>query len=106
MPDIKTFIQSLDRDKRARDQQLDESNKTSHAKSNEARPHQATNAGKEGTLKTVHDPTTGREVQIEDVDANFMKSVKEPQVRYSYVGFVFSCLLPSSLAISTKCKSW
>lgn len=93
MPDIKTFVQSLDRDKRARDQQLEEINKTTNAKSSEARPHQATNAGKEGTLKTVHDPTTGREVQIEDVDANFMKAVKEPQVSYSYVELVSNCLL-------------
>lgn len=93
MPDIKTFIQSLDRDKRARDQQLEERNKTTNAGPGEARPHQATNAGKEGTLKTVHDPTTGREVQIEDVDANFMKAVKEPQVSYSYVELVSNCLL-------------
>lgn len=93
MPDVKTFIQSLDRDKRERDQQLDESNKTTNGKSNEAKPHRATNAGKEGTLKTVHDPTTGGEVLIEDVDASFMKSVKDPQVSQSYVKFVYECLL-------------
>lgn len=91
MPDIKTFIQSLDRDKRERDQQLDESNTTTT--NNEAKPHRATNAGKEGTLKTVHDPTTGGEVRIEDVDASFMKSVKDPQVSQSYVKFVYECLL-------------
>lgn len=91
MPDIKTFIQSLDKDKRERDQQLDESNKTTDAKSSEAKPHRATNAGKEGTLKTVHDPTTGGEVQIEDVDGSFMKSVKDPQVSQSYVKFVYKC---------------
>lgn len=94
MPDIKTFIQSLDRDKRERDQQLDEGNKTANLNSGgEAKPHRATNAGKEGTLKTVHDPTTGGEVLIEDVDASFMKSVKDPQVSQSYVKFVHECLL-------------
>lgn len=93
MPDIKTFIQSLDKDKRERDQQLDESNKTTNGNSAEAKPHRATNAGKEGTLKTVHDPTTGGEVRIEDVDASFMKSVKDPQVSQSSVKFVYECLL-------------
>lgn len=92
MPDIKTFVQSLDRDKRARDQELDDSSKKTNVKSSEAKPHQATNAGKEGTLKTVHDPTTGREVRIEDVDANFMKAVKDPQVSHSYVQFLFNYL--------------
>lgn len=43
-------------------------------------PHRETKAGKEGTLKTVHDPTTGKEVQIEDVDKNFMKAVENPQL--------------------------
>lgn len=43
-------------------------------------PHRETKAGKAGTLKTVHDPTTQKEVQIEDVDADFMKAVKNPQV--------------------------
>lgn len=44
------------------------------------KPHKENKAGKEGTLKTVHDPTTGKEVQIEDVDANFMNAVENPQV--------------------------
>lgn len=47
------------------------------------KPHQETKAGKEGTRKTVHDPTTGKEVQIEDVDASFLKAVEDPQVRLS-----------------------
>lgn len=93
MPDIKTFIQSLDKDKRGRDQQLDERNKTTNGNAAEAKPHRATNAGKEGTLKTVHDPTTGGEVQIEDVDASFMKAVKDPQVSRSSVKFVYECLI-------------
>lgn len=53
-------------------------------------PHHASEAGKEGTRKTVHDPTTGKEVQIEDVDASFMKAALDPQVRF------FSLHLPST----------
>lgn len=47
----------------------------------EATPHKASKSGKEGTRKTVHDPTTQKEVQIEDVDANFMDAVENPQVQ-------------------------
>ncbi|KAL8952918.1 MAG: hypothetical protein Q9222_001208 [Ikaeria aurantiellina] len=79
IPDIKTFVQNLDKDKRERDQQLDESRKANQGKA-DAKPHVESKAGKEGTRKTVHDPTTQKEVQIEDVDADFMKAVEDPQL--------------------------
>ncbi|KAI4163097.1 MAG: hypothetical protein LQ342_003224 [Letrouitia transgressa] len=79
IPDIKTFVQNLDKDKRERDQRLDEARKAGNTQG-DAKPHQATKAGKEGTLKTVTDPTTGKEVQIEDVDTNYMKAVEDPQL--------------------------
>ncbi|KAI4203290.1 MAG: hypothetical protein LQ350_001987 [Teloschistes chrysophthalmus] len=78
IPDIKTFVANLDSDKRDRDRKLDEARKNQNK--GDAQPHHATKAGKEGTLKTVHDPTTGKEVQIEDVDADFVKSVEDPQL--------------------------
>ncbi|KAL8811803.1 MAG: hypothetical protein Q9223_004873 [Gallowayella weberi] len=78
IPDIKTFVQNLDKDKRERDLKLDEERKS--LTKGDAKPHKPTNAGKEGTRKTVHDPTTQKEVQIEDVDANFMKAVEDPQL--------------------------
>lgn len=80
IPDIKTFVHNLDRDKRDRDQQLDERNKSAISGQSEVTPHKETKAGKEGTRKTVHDPTTQKEVQIEDVDASFMEAVENPQV--------------------------
>ncbi|KAL8703591.1 MAG: hypothetical protein Q9201_003239 [Fulgogasparrea decipioides] len=79
IPDIKTFVQNLDQDKRERDRKLDEARKANQGKS-DATPHHATKAGKKGTLKTVHDPTTQKEVQIEDVDANFIEAVEDPQL--------------------------
>ncbi|CAL8580352.1 hypothetical protein XPA_006081 [Xanthoria parietina] len=81
IPDIKTFVQNLDKDKKERDQRLDEERKanSSHG-GGDAQPHKPTNAGKEGTRKTVRDPTTQKDVQIEDVDANFMKAVEDPQL--------------------------
>ncbi|KAL9025781.1 MAG: hypothetical protein Q9196_005456 [Gyalolechia fulgens] len=79
IPDIKTFVQNLDKDKRERDQRLDDARTADQGKG-EAKPHQVSKAGKEGTRKTVHDPTTQKEVQIEDVDASFMQAVENPQL--------------------------
>lgn len=63
---------------------------------NEATPHKATKAGKEGTRRTVHDPTTQKEVQIEDVDTDFMNAVENPQVcSLSDPIFTGCCLLIS-----------
>ncbi|KAL8672751.1 MAG: hypothetical protein Q9168_002805 [Polycauliona sp. 1 TL-2023] len=81
IPDIKTFVRNLDADKKDRDQRLDEQRKANASHPNgDAKPHQPTNAGVEGTRKTVRDPTTQRDVQIEDVDADFMKAVEDPQL--------------------------
>lgn len=80
VPDIKTFVRNLDREKQERDQRLDEQRRQAGADYSEAKPHKETKAGKEGTRRTVHDPTTQKEVQIEDVDMNFMKAVEDPQV--------------------------
>lgn len=84
IPDIKTFVQNLDREKRDRDKLLDERRKEQQQRKaqgqDDVEPHRQTKAGKEGTLKTVTDPTTGNEVQIEDVDTNFMKAVEDPRL--------------------------
>ena len=83
IPDIKTFVQNLDKDKKGRDAKLDESRTAQQGQgqaNNDATPHRETRAGKAGTLKTVHDPTTQNEVQIEDVNQDFMKAVENPQL--------------------------
>ncbi len=85
IPDIKTFVQNLDKDKKDRDAKLEELHKLEKQAGqsgapSDAHPHKETKAGKPGTMKTVHDPTTGNEVQIEDVDKDFMKAVENPQL--------------------------
>jgi hypothetical protein len=79
VPDIKTFMRNLDRDKQDRDRMLDEQRGQNNLSQSEATPHKVTKAGKEGTRRTVHDPTTGKEVQIEDVDTDFVEAVENPQ---------------------------
>ncbi|KAI4128083.1 MAG: hypothetical protein LQ347_004319, partial [Umbilicaria vellea] len=79
IPNIQKFVESLDRDKRERDKKIDEDHKLKQQQG-DATPHHTTNAGKAGTLKTVTDPTTGREVQIEDVNQDFMNASQDPQL--------------------------
>lgn len=87
MPDIKTFVASLDRNKRERDEKLDTLPKPGQQQgqlgqhdTSDATPHKETQAGKPGTLTTVTDPTTQNKVQIEDVNQDFMKAAENPQL--------------------------
>ncbi len=84
VPNIQRFIESLDADKKQRDAKNaeisgEQANQTvgpteldSHKN---VRPQ-----GNVGTKKTVTDPTTGRQVQIEDVNSQFVKSADNPKV--------------------------
>ena len=79
VPTVKKFIENLDKDKAERDRKLDEKN-ASTGKHGDAVPHKAQKMGVSGTEKTVTDPTTGREVVIEDVSKAMMSQVENPQV--------------------------
>lgn len=82
VPNIKQFVESLDRDKKKRDAEL-EARMQQNAQNGEAKAHVPTpNAGK--NRRTVKDPITGKEVEIEDIDDKQMKTAKDPLV----------CLLP------------
>lgn len=79
IPNIQKFVESLDKDKRERDRHIDEQNKSNEQQhKGGVQPHQ--NAPKQTDGKTVTDPTTGRQVVIEDVGKDFMKAVRDPQV--------------------------
>lgn len=84
IPNIQGFVESLDKDKKERDKKVEEQMKARTAQGKDGgdaidhKPDQP--SGVMGTRKTVTDPTTGREVEIEDVNADFMKSVDNPQV--------------------------
>ena len=89
IPNIKQFVESLDRDKRERDRQIDEKQKAAAGGQSAAReqqpdgdahPHVEEKTGGEGTQKQVTDPTTGREVTIENVGKETMSRVTDPMV--------------------------
>ncbi|KAF2873155.1 hypothetical protein BDV95DRAFT_374620 [Massariosphaeria phaeospora] len=79
VPTVKQFIENLDKDKKTRDRDLDAQN-AQKSQSGGAVPHQAKKYGVSGTQKTVTDPTTGREVVIEDVNKSMMEQVENPQL--------------------------
>ena len=110
IPNIQRFVASLDADKKERDAKISEELKNKNSTTdavehkNNGQPH-----GVAGTTKTVTDPTTGRQVQIEDVSAEFMKTVDNPQVSFILAKIVnqitfqliffpcrYSALVPSS----------
>ena len=88
IPNIQKFVESLDKEKRDRDRKIDEESKSHPVEgdnttyNSEARDHKPSKpAGKAGSRKRVTDPVTGNEVEIEDVNADFLKSVGNPHVR-------------------------
>jgi hypothetical protein len=79
IPNIKQFMERLDRDKKKRDALIDDELKKSE-EAGEAVDHTeiARKVGK--NRRTVRDPVTGRDVEIDDIDGSFMKAVKDPKV--------------------------
>ena len=82
VPTIQKFMANLDSDKKERDKQIAEQQKqhkpTAGNDVKDHEPGKGMPTGIKGTAKTVTDPTTGKEVVIEDVDAEFMKTVDDP----------------------------
>lgn len=100
IPNIQKFVEGLDKDKKERDAKINEQAKAKPTTSPEVKDHQnGQPTGVEGSRKTVTDPTTGREVQIEDVNADFMKAVENPQVMS--IGSSFRDLTPVNLLLSS-----
>lgn len=94
IPTVQKFMEHLDRDKKERDQRIDEDNraKKQHAKQSgtggvqdggkngEAVAHQAREIS-QANVRTVTDPTTGRDIGVEDQDEKSMDAIRDPKVR-------------------------
>ena len=77
IPTIGQFIDRLDQDKKDRDKQIDQ--RQNVGSSTEAKPH--VNEKKEaGAGKTVTDPTTGKQVVVEDVNEAFRERARNPNL--------------------------
>lgn len=91
IPTINEFISRLDNDKNGRDKQIDEAKKQQRAAQRgrgaqvdgEPQAHQNDLHVGENEKK-VRDPTSGREVVIEDFGKDMMDKVDNPMVRWMY----------------------
>lgn len=78
VPNIQKFIENMDRDKKARDEQM---MAQQAAISGQVEAHKdKRSAEPTSSRQTVTDPTTGKQVQIEDVDDNFMEAALNPKL--------------------------
>lgn len=78
IPNIKEFVTGLDKEKAARDEQIDKEISSSNQQ-DKVVAHQNEKRSEKG--KTVTDPVTGNQVVIADVGKKYMKNVDNPQVR-------------------------
>jgi Ca2+-dependent lipid-binding protein len=78
IPNIKQFIENLDKDKAERDRHIDEQYRAANQQNGAPMPHKNEVVSPKG--KTVTDPTTGNQVVIEDVGKDFMKAVRDPML--------------------------
>lgn len=101
VPNIQKFIENMDRDKKNRDAELMAQQK---AESGDVDAHKdKRTGGPKGHQKTVTDPTTGKQVQIEDVDENFMEAATNPKVSRKAIVRMVNCL--QYTAVCAKCES-
>lgn len=88
IPNIKQFMEKLDRDKKDRDAQIDSQAKQQGKKPSEIQEHQASSRKQGKNRRTVRDPVTGKDVEIDDIDDSMLKAVDDPHVSgFSYANF-------------------
>ena len=90
IPTIQNFIEHLDRDKRERDQKIDEENRIKAEKRLHVPPEQWSDKESDEqsqeipksklNYRKVTDPTTGREIAVEDMGKEAMDRAKQPRV--------------------------
>ncbi|KAK0634692.1 hypothetical protein B0T17DRAFT_485561 [Bombardia bombarda] len=75
IPNIKQFVEGLDKQKKHRDAHIDAEPQT-YGQNGDARTHAPTAPGK--NRRVVRDPVTGKDVEIEDIESKHMKAARDP----------------------------
>ncbi|POS75940.1 meiotically up-regulated 190 protein [Diaporthe helianthi] len=75
IPNIKQFMEGLDKDKKERDAKID----AQHTGGGEGKPHR-TETSKGNNRRTVRDPVTGKDVEIDDIGPEMVKAVDDPHL--------------------------
>ncbi|KAK3711371.1 hypothetical protein LTR37_009751 [Vermiconidia calcicola] len=82
IPTVGQFMERLDKDKKERDKKLDEEKKARAQQQKlggaDVKAHKMEQRPAGENRQTVTDPTTGKQVEIEDVNKDFMKNVENP----------------------------
>lgn len=84
IPTIHKFVENLDKDKRERDKQIDEELKRRQQNAQdqgESFDQEAADVQKKGT-RQVTDPVTGKQIEIQDVQKQYLEESKNPKVRF------------------------
>lgn len=87
IPTIQKFVENLDKDKKERDKQIDEELQRRQQNAQEqgqSFDEEAADVQKKGT-RQVTDPVTGKQIEIEDVQKQYLKEAKDPKVRFGTV---------------------
>lgn len=81
VPNIKQFMENLDRDKKQRDAQIDSKLQTSQdGAGGEVKAHTNTSPRRGKNRRTVRDPVTGKDVEIDDIDGSMVKEANDPHL--------------------------
>lgn len=86
IPTIHKFVETLDKDKKDRDQRIDEEVKRRQQNAHDqGQPfdQEAADVQKKGT-RQVTDPVTGKQIEIEDVQKKYMEESKNPKVGFQF----------------------
>jgi len=81
VPTVKQFMDKLDSGKKERDAQIDERRKGQHSGlggGEDVKAHQNEDKKPAQSLETVTDPTTGKQVVVEDVNKEMIERAKNP----------------------------
>lgn len=84
IPNIKQFMENLDRDKKQRDAHIDSQVTKNQQNNGEVKPHQNSTQRQGKNRRTVRDPVTGNDVEIDDLDGSMIKEVEDPHVSFSF----------------------
>ncbi|KAF4981572.1 hypothetical protein FZEAL_2638 [Fusarium zealandicum] len=82
VPNVREFMNKLDKDKKSRDAAIDEElkkNKT-HGETKAHKNDRAEAARQKQNTRSVRDPVTGKDVSIRDADLDFEEAVENPQL--------------------------
>jgi hypothetical protein len=79
VPNIQQFMDQLDAEKKERDATIDAQLKQ-NKQHKEVSDHQNAEKPRRKDMRTVRDPVTGKDVQIQDVQTDFKEAVENPQV--------------------------